>query len=535
MHVSKPLYSTTKILRKFNNFTYGDQTILFSRFCLILLNYLMIFYRFQSFEAKYSIILTYTPIAIICYGAICIWGSYIKNFRITNLILTFIDIFLVSCGFYYFADNFFRGASLIYFVGIILDVFYGGYFSSLGLSILATIGFTLATLPEMHLKTTSGFYYWIISFNLLSFFILIFGFKVKNTIHIVEKEKEASKKQFYRLQTISRIAKEIAGELEKDKLIFLILQKAVELTKSQVGGLILKDEDDLYRIKAVKGLSKGYLNRELNISNKLFSKVLLEKKTIINNKSTRSLSTPASNNEVVSNTEIENYKYSIVTPIWSKDEIIGLLFLLSNNNYQPFTRDDQFILETLSEHASIAVVNAKMFNMITTLSLNDYLTGLGNQRFFYQQLEHCLAIASRYQQSCSLMIVDSDSLKLINDQHGNSGGFKHIKHLAEILKSTVRSSDWIARYDRDMFMLILPQTDLSESINLGRRIQTKISQIPLAIEKEEIYTTASIGISAYPEEALNVNSLITMAERALYFAKQQGKNQLATASNKIIN
>ncbi|HBE76484.1 MAG TPA: hypothetical protein DDW65_01690, partial [Firmicutes bacterium] len=129
--------------------------------------------------------------------------------------------------------------------------------------------------------------------------------------------------------------------------------------------------------------------------------------------------------------DLEHYQFAVASPIWRKNTILGLIFLLRNHQGN-YTNDDKLILETLSEHAASAVVNAKLFKLTTSLSLHDYLTGVGNLRFFYQQLEYIFAVAERYQQSFSLMIVDSDSLKLINDGYGNAQGFGHIKQLAEL-------------------------------------------------------------------------------------------------------
>lgn len=498
-----------------------DQLIILSRFFLIVLNYLII-YRWRQPNFNPVLFPIFSHLFLVCYGITGWFGPILFSYRIVNLLLTILDIALISFGFYYLPENVFGGSVLIYLIGVVLNIFYGGHISSLGLSILASLGLTWATFHHPNPVNIDGYYFKILNFNITTLIICIVGYKIKNIICLVEQEKDETKKQLNRLQALSRIAREIAGELEIEKLLFLIVQKAAELTKSQAAGIILKENDQIYRIKATKGLPRTFLEKEVSPGVGLAGRVITEKRTIFEKNH-------LSNWDSGHTLHLEHFKSAIAAPIWSKEEIIGLIFLLSDHPNIPFIKSDQLILDTLCEHAAIAVVNAHLFKITATSSLNDYLTGVGNLRFFYQRLEHSLAVAERYQQPCSLLIVDSDSLKQINDQYGNTQGFRHIKQLAEILQNSIRRSDLIARYDRDMFVIILPQTNLTEAICLGEKLKNKVAESPLIIDDEKIETTVCVGTASFPAQAENATMLVTAVEAALHQAKRLGKNQLVAA------
>jgi diguanylate cyclase (GGDEF)-like protein len=497
-----------------------DRFILISRFILITLNYLIIFYWWQPKWLNHSYFTIY--FFVFCYGLFCFTGSRFFTFRTLNLILTLIDVTLISIGYYYLPVFISNGSFFICMVGIVINALYGGPLSSLSLSLLASVGFSLAALPILSPNHLFNFYFQLVNLNLVTLLICLLGAKTKKALQTCEIEKNESKKQYHQLQVLSRIAKEINSELEIDKLLFLIIHKAGELTKSPAGGIILRDEDQVYRIKATNGMPKIFWEKEISPEAGLLGMVFTEKKTIFDK---RLASDPTTDHQC----DLEHYRFAIASPIWRKGEILGLIFLLRGRQTSGYTKDDKLILETLSEHAASAVSNAKQFKITTTLSLNDYLTGVGNLRFFYQQIEHTFTVAERYQQPFSLMIVDSDSLKQVNDQYGNAQGFRHIKELAEILKNTTRSSDLIARYDRDMFMIILPQTNLPETLKIAERIHMNVAKAPLSINGLLINTTVCIGLATYPTHADSVQSLITAVEAALHKAKHFGKNQIVTA------
>lgn len=489
---------------------------------IVILNYWLIFHRHRvDGSINYSPLST--PLFVLVYGLLVWLGPKFFSYRRVNTIISFPEIIFVSLGFYLFPyDDLITGGFLLYLVGVTVNVIYGGYLSNIFLAILVNICYTAAIYHHLKPEQFQYLYLLLINFNLVTLLVSFIGWKLEKMLHTIQLEKEESKKQLFRLQALSRISKEITSELELDKLFNLIVQKTSELMKSTAGGIITLENDNCYRIKAAKGIPKSLIGKEVLSDAGLLGHSLKERK----------ISSLKINTTIMENASPldEQYNFLIISPILSKGELMGLIFLLSDSQTNPLTKDDRLILETMSEYAAIGMVNANLFKKTATLSVNDYLTGVGNLRYFYQQLEHCLAVAERYQQPCSLLMVDSDCFRKIKHTYGNTQGFTHIKYLAEIIKTSIRSSDLVARYDRDTFMVILPQTAPDEAVILGERIKKQVVNNPTFINGQPIATTVSIGIASYPTQAKNIKALVNAVESALHQAAKLGGDQLAIAA-----
>ncbi len=514
-------------LKKLNYLFLNERSILIARLVIVIANYWFIFYQPLNDGSLNRNLPLWAPLFLLVYLILIWFGPNYFSYRNINTILSISEIIFVSYGFHCFSKGFNDGYFLIYLSGITVNVLYGGYLSSILLSLLVNFCYSTAVFRHLNPVQYQHFYLLLINFNLVTVLIGIIGWKINKMLKTIHFEKEESKKQLFRLQTLSRITKEITSELELDKLLNLIVQKTSELMKSDAGGIITLENDHSYRIKAAKGLPKKLVGTEVQPGVGLLGLLLNERMTAF----------LKINAEIMDSASLldEEYSYLISSPISSKGGFLGLIFLLSNSQTSSLSKDDKLILETMSEFAAIGMVNANLFKITATLSVNDYLTGVGNLRYFYQQLEHCLAVAERYQQSCSLMMIDSDCFREIKHTYGNAQGFLHIKYLAEILKSSIRSSDLIARYDRDTFMVILPQTSLDEAIVLGERIKNQVINNPSNIDGRPITTTVSIGVASYPANANNLKTLVNAVESALHQASKQGSNQLVAAKTTNIS
>lgn len=500
----------------------NERAILIARFAIVTFNYWFIFHRPDANRVVSQFTLP-ALLFILIYGLTIWYGPKFLKYHIINIILSFPEILLVSFGFYHFSGELVLGGFLIYLVGIISNILYGGYLSSILLALLVNLCYTFTVFHRLKPEQYHYFYLLIINFNLVALLVGIVGWKIKKIHESIQFEKEESKKQLFRLQALSRITKEITSELELNKLLNLIVKKTSELMKSKAGGIItLDNNNNSYRIKAIKGIPKNCLGKEVRLDAGLLGQALNERNVAIIKVNAQILDT-ASNLD-------EQYNFLIASPILSKGDLLGLIFLLSDCQSSPLGKDDKLILETMSEFAAIGIVNANLFKTTVSLCTNDYLTGVGNLRYFYQQLEHCIAVAERYQQPCSLLMVDSDCFREIKHTYGNAQAFAHIKYLADLLKKCIRNSDLIARYDRDTFMLILPQTTLEEAIILGERIKYQVINNPNLIDGQSIITTVSIGIASYPTQAKNVKNLVNAVESALQRASELGNNKLIVAS-----
>lgn len=166
------------------------------------------------------------------------------------------------------------------------------------------------------------------------------------------------------------------------------------------------------------------------------------------------------------------------------------------------------------------------------LSVKDPLTELYNRRFLAERLPQEIKRASRYGRNLSLIMLDIDHFKLVNDTHGHGAGDAVLKICAAALQEAIRQDvDWAARYGGEEFLLILPETDHGGALVVAERLREQFEAAPLQVGELAISITASFGVSTYPHDrrgALGTEALLEAADRALYQAKKTGRNKVCS-------
>ncbi len=162
------------------------------------------------------------------------------------------------------------------------------------------------------------------------------------------------------------------------------------------------------------------------------------------------------------------------------------------------------------------------------LSILDGLTGMYNRRHLFHLLRQELKRARRHVLDLSVVMVDIDHFKRVNDTHGHEVGDEALKHVSDVLTSTVREEDVVGRYGGEEFCIVLPQTCLEAGIHLAERIRHQIECSPLLLPGAQLLMTISSGVSAYlPGDRIDVNDLVRRADEALYRAKDEGRNRVS--------
>ncbi len=164
------------------------------------------------------------------------------------------------------------------------------------------------------------------------------------------------------------------------------------------------------------------------------------------------------------------------------------------------------------------------------LATIDSLTGVPNRHLFFDRLEHALASAKRYESMISVLFVDLNEFKLVNDTYGHQTGDELLKMVAERLQKRIRESDTLARLGGDEFGVLLGAIEDSESAILVARNLLDVMAAPFSIKGTEVEVGATIGISFYPLDGKDSVTLISRADAAMYGAKQKGKSMLGTYS-----
>lgn len=163
--------------------------------------------------------------------------------------------------------------------------------------------------------------------------------------------------------------------------------------------------------------------------------------------------------------------------------------------------------------------------MFKYLSETDDMTGLSNLRSFSNILLQEIKKSSRYDQIFSILMIDADNLKDINDNHGHDAGDRLIKAIATSVQSCLRESDTLARYGGDEFIALLPQTDQNHAMDAAERIRIAVQNTAFDMSGTQINSTVSIGIASYPLQADNTDDLLRKADKALYASKNAGRNK----------
>ncbi|MBW6493273.1 MAG: GGDEF domain-containing protein [Burkholderiaceae bacterium] len=190
------------------------------------------------------------------------------------------------------------------------------------------------------------------------------------------------------------------------------------------------------------------------------------------------------------------------------------------------------VLLVLSFNRLVIKVGARLESHeeeLKRLAIHDGLTGLRNQLEFYTVLEAELERAQRTGRAVSLLLIDIDDFKKVNDRHGHQAGNLVLKELAELLTRQVRTIDSACRYGGEEFAVILPETELAAASSLAERIRAATEEFEFSIgEEQPTNVTISIGVASYPAHAANTRALFTAADTALYEAKNHGKNRVST-------
>ena len=216
---------------------------------------------------------------------------------------------------------------------------------------------------------------------------------------------------------------------------------------------------------------------------------------------------------------------SVMTiPLKARSQTIALLTLTSPHR-NAFSDDILRVLEIIEYPVSVVVDNARLHEGTRRLAMTDGLTRLFNHRHFYELLEQEFQRTRRYKTNLSMIMIDIDFFKQINDTYGHQAGDEILKELANVISREVREVDLLARYGGEEFAVLLPQTNLEKAREVAERIRKSVEKHEFDSLESTIKVTISIGVAGFPENMVNSQTeLVQVADTALYKAKESGKN-----------
>jgi diguanylate cyclase (GGDEF)-like protein len=204
--------------------------------------------------------------------------------------------------------------------------------------------------------------------------------------------------------------------------------------------------------------------------------------------------------------------------------IIGQFFHMSSQLSFVHTRLALAHTELQQKTLDLEVLNGQLQEMVVT----DPLTELPNHRAMAMALEQEIERSEKDGFSCSLLFLDIDHFKGLNDKYGHPAGDYALHKFSQIAQMQLRATDIVGRWGGEEFIVILPETSLKEAQHIAERLRIAVSQHTFEIERG-LHLSCSIGLASYPEQAATGEGLLSTADQAMYLAKHRGRNQVCTA------
>ena len=220
----------------------------------------------------------------------------------------------------------------------------------------------------------------------------------------------------------------------------------------------------------------------------------------------------------------------VMLPLVAKGEAIGLVELASQG--RPLSDASQItIVRTMAHEAAMALENARLYETARNLADRDPLTGFFNHRYLHERLSEEVVRAVRTRRPLSVVMLDLDDFKVVNDTYGHVYGDGVLVHVAELIRGTLRASDVAARYGGDEFALILPETGREDAAGVAERILAAFQGSPfIAHGRQPFAIGGSMGVATHPRDGYSATTLIAAADVALYDAKDLGGNRFETGA-----
>ena len=225
------------------------------------------------------------------------------------------------------------------------------------------------------------------------------------------------------------------------------------------------------------------------------------------------------------------FKSCLSVPLAMDDRVLGVITLYSAST-TGFHHDHVRLMDTIAHHAAAAVNNALMFEETQEDAYTDLLTGLPNLRYFNAFMEQELGRAARIDYPVTLLMMDLECFKDVNDKYGHKVGDRTLAEVGQVLRHQMRRSDMLVRYAGDEFLAVLPGTTREQARQTIERIQTAIDSFRMPIRSEQFVRVGiSVGAAAYPEDGQETDVLLSLADQDMYRNKTMRANRRASSGD----
>ena len=318
----------------------------------------------------------------------------------------------------------------------------------------------------------------------------------------LERERRAAVERAAQADSLRELSKNLVTDTDIKDVFHVLIDHAVQMTTAERGRLILSSQEGFTVVAGA--------NRDGTATAAPEGEVIDE----------HALSQAAGTGEAV----FASDHRSLSVPIASADGVTALVCLTTAT---VFTNQDLFAVDALSGSSAVPIANALRYQHSRQEATTDGLTGLANAREFRRRLELSFGRPDRRDTALSLLLIDFDHFKSVNDELGHQHGDLVLQMGARIVRSTARAQDLVARYGGDELAVMVADMNGAAAQRLAYRIVDAVRAAAVSTTPGQ-HLTFSIGAASYPEDALTASELVAAADQALYLAKREGKDRACT-------
>ncbi len=354
---------------------------------------------------------------------------------------------------------------------------------------------------------------------------------------IVERRRNpaapADQREVGDLAVFHELGKALTSSLQLDQVLRTIMEKLDEFLRPDTWSLLLLDDarQELYFELAVGKGSQALKDVRIKVGQGIAGWVAQHGKAVIVpdvSQDTRFFS------KVDERTKMETQSI-VAVPVLFRENCLGVIELINCVGPDGFHQKDLKLLEALADFAAIAIENARHVKKIHELTIKDDCTSLYNARHMDFILETEIYRSQRYSFEFSVVFIDLDHFKMVNDTHGHLMGSKLLGEIGDALKGSCRMIDMAFRYGGDEFVIVLPQTSKENAVAVAKRLHEMIRDTTwLKKEGLNVRITPSLGVASYPLDSKTKVGLLHLADEAMYLVKNTSRDNVAAANVGIV-
>ena len=339
-------------------------------------------------------------------------------------------------------------------------------------------------------------------------------------------------RQGQELEIFHGVAKALTSSLDLDSILQTIMEKMAEYFRPDTWSLLMVDEDknELYFAIAVGTAAEALKNVRLKVGEGIAGWVAKHGERLI---VPDVMTDPRFAKRIDEMTKWET-RSIICVPVRSKLRVLGVIQLV-NVHLEHFSDQEMYFLQSLCDYAAIAIENARAVERIQELTITDDCTGLYNARHLYKTLEAEVYRSARFGYEFSVLFIDLDHFKQVNDTHGHLIGSKLLAEIGYLIKAQLRLIDYAFRYGGDEFVVLLPQTSKDSAITVARRLRDNMRASMFCKEEGlNLNIRASIGMATYPHDAKTPHDVIRQADEMMYLVKNTTRDNIGIAQRGVM-